>query len=157
MFGIGYNGIGEHKNSLEGRPTSAYSRWKDMLRRCYCNKTKNTQSAYSNVTVCDEWHDFQNFADWFYSNYIDGFDLDKDLLSGNVKIYSPETCCFLSPEHNSLLAQDCIGKSYTIKKGDLVFKFYNIRKAAKELGICNKNLSSLINGRAKSFKGWVNE
>tara|TARA_R110000822_G_scaffold254332_3_gene380642 strand:+ start:6576 stop:7337 length:762 start_codon:yes stop_codon:yes gene_type:complete len=157
VFGVGYNGIGEHKNSVEGKATSAYSRWKDMLRRCYCKKTLNTQSAYSNVTVCDEWHDFQNFATWFYSNYIDGFDLDKDLLSGDLKIYSPETCCFLSPEQNSLLAQGCIGKNYTIKKGDLVFKFYSINKAAKELGLCNKNLSSLINGRSKSYKGWVSE
>lgn len=103
VFGIGYNGIGEYRNSEDGKATPAYTRWKDMLRRCYCKKTKHMQSAYKDVVVCEEWHDFQNFAEWFYKNCIDGFDLDKDFLSGENKVYSPSTCCFLSPKHNSML------------------------------------------------------
>jgi len=103
VFGVGYNGIGKYSNSINGKATPAYTRWKDMLRRCYCKNTKHMQSSYKYVVVCDEWHDFQNFAPWFYRNNIDGFDLDKDFLSGENKIYSPSTCCFLSPKHNSML------------------------------------------------------
>ena len=39
---------------------------------------------YLDVTVCEEWHNFQNFAKWFYENYyeISGekMRLDKDIL-----------------------------------------------------------------------------
>lgn len=34
------------------------------------------------------------FKEWFDLNYIDGWELDKDIL-GDDSIYSPETCCFV--------------------------------------------------------------
>ena len=58
--------------------------------------------TYKDVTVCEEWHNFQNFAKWFEDNYVEGFELDKDILVKGNKIYSPETCCFVPKEINSL-------------------------------------------------------
>ena len=39
--------------------------------------------------------------EWFNKNYIKGLHLDKDILSGDSKIYSPETCCFVTNTENN--------------------------------------------------------
>jgi hypothetical protein len=49
--------------------------------------------------VCNEWHNFQNFAEWFCKNYCDAsmdkWQLDKDIIVPGNRVYSPETCCFV--------------------------------------------------------------
>lgn len=78
-----------------------YSCWKDMVLRC--NSDKYPQ--YSEVSICEEWYNFQNFAEWYESAIIyveDTVDLDKDLL-GNGTLYSPETCCLLPHSVNMLM------------------------------------------------------
>lgn len=40
---------------------------------------------------------------WFEENYVEGYALDKDLLSRGAKVYSAETCCYIPPEINSAL------------------------------------------------------
>jgi hypothetical protein len=75
-----------------------------MLNRAYNNIKKFI--SYKDVTVCEEWHNFQIFSDWFYNNYnpkiMQNFHLDKDILVKGNKIYSPETCCLVPQEINSL-------------------------------------------------------
>lgn len=103
--GVGYN-LGGKYDSHNGRhPTDAYEVWSNMLARCYCQKTQQRQSAYIGVTVCDDWHDYQSFADWYYSQEFKGkgYQLDKDLLLLKNKMYSPEVCCLVPQEINKLL------------------------------------------------------
>lgn len=103
VYNIGFIGVGEYKAHIKRKPTKAYDSWIGMLRRCYSNKSLAKRPTYKDVTVCEEWHNFQNFAEWFEVNYKDGLHLDKDLLSKHEKIYSPETCCFLTISENSRL------------------------------------------------------
>tara|TARA_R110000744_G_scaffold380201_1_gene500145 strand:- start:1165 stop:1539 length:375 start_codon:yes stop_codon:yes gene_type:complete len=42
------------------------------------------------------------FADWFFLNYTDGLHLDKDILKQGNRVYSPDTCVFVSYQVNSL-------------------------------------------------------
>ena len=72
----------------------AYTIWQDMLSRCYNPAMLDRFPTYKDVSVCKEWHTFSNFKKWFDENFIEGYDLDKDLLVKGNKIYSPETCCF---------------------------------------------------------------
>ena len=66
--------------------------------------------SYKGVEVCEEWYNFQNFAEWCetqkFLNAKDvkgkSYQLDKDILVKGNKIYSPDTCCFVPPEINSL-------------------------------------------------------
>ena len=101
VYGVGCIGIGKYVAHVKRKPTKSYDTWIGMLRRCYSEKSFIRRPTYKDVTVCEEWHNFQTFAKWYEENYIEGFHLDKDLLSKGNKIYSPETCCFISLEDNS--------------------------------------------------------
>lgn len=105
IYGVGYNSRGRHKTSANGAHTAAYSTWREMIRRCYSAKYHERAPTYIGCSVANEWHDLQDFGDWFYANPYSnlGFHLDKDLLIVNNKLYSPETCCFVPQELNNLL------------------------------------------------------
>lgn len=85
----------------------AYKRWAAMIDRCYNKKTQEKHPTYKDVAVCEEWHNFQNFAVWFYENYkpeiMEKWQLDKDILVKENKIYSPEMCTLIPKEINSLI------------------------------------------------------
>lgn len=81
----------------------AYTVWQHMLQRCYNAKVKEKHPTYTNITCCEEWLSFSNFALWFKDNYIHGYHLDKDLLVKENRIYAPDTCIFSSPEINAFL------------------------------------------------------
>lgn len=109
VFGVGICEKGKHLASINGKKTKAYIAWRDMLRRCYSAKCHEAQPTYIGCAVCDEWISFQNFADWFEGNYPkDGnkYQLDKDLKIIGNKVYSPETCLFVSRQVNSFTT-DC--------------------------------------------------
>ena len=73
-----------------------------MLQRCYDIKLHNKYPTYKGCRVSDEWLSFGNFANWFDENYVEGWQIDKDIL-GDGKLYSPETCCFVPHKINNLL------------------------------------------------------
>ena len=98
--------------------------WENMKQRCYSEKYQQKYPTYKNVTMCKEWESYDNFKKWFDDNYnaetMRDFVLDKDILSENNKIYSPETCCFVPQSINSLF------KEYEDKKFSVgVFFKYN--------------------------------
>ena len=102
---VGFIGIGEYspydKNHIA---TKEYTIWKGMIRRCYMEDSWDRHPTYKNCTVCDEWHNFQNFAKWYTSQdgYDKGFQLDKDLKFIGNKVYSPLTCSLLPAEINNI-------------------------------------------------------
>ena len=104
VFGVGYFGVGRHKSKIDGKFTNTYNRWVSMLGRCY-NIKFHSQHTYKEITVCKEWKCFQVFAEWYENNYkshMQDWQLDKDILIKGNKIYSPETCCFVPSDINSL-------------------------------------------------------
>jgi len=105
VHGIGYIGVGKHKPSIKGKLTKAYEKWQGMIRRCYDPKILIKQPTYKGVTVCEKWHNFQNFAKWHEEYYVDGYELDKDLLSlPNIpKRYCENTCVFIPKELNMFI------------------------------------------------------
>ena len=80
----------------------AYRLWGNMLYRCYHTTDVKCMKSYEDCSVCEEWLLFSNFLEWFKNNYIEGYALDKDIMVKNNRIYSPETCCFVPRELNSL-------------------------------------------------------
>ena len=101
IYGVGFFGdvIGKEYN------IKSYRIWFSILARCYSEKTQEKQPTYKGCSVMEEWFNFQVFAKWFEENYIEGFHLDKDILFKGNKIYSPETCCFVPQEINTLFVK----------------------------------------------------
>src|SRR3972149_480728 len=71
VFGIGYIGFGKYLPTYKGKMYKNYNIWKSMIQRSYCQKTQEKSPSYKVVSVCDDWHNFQNFAAWFEENYVD--------------------------------------------------------------------------------------
>lgn len=104
VCGVGFRGYGKYSAKENGKNTPAYEVWRGILRRCYGVVDKNHAIQYFGTTVSEEWLNFQNFAEWFYSqpNWDKGYHCDKDFMSDGIKIYSKETCFLCPPELNSL-------------------------------------------------------
>ena len=110
-LGVGYMGVGKYTSRIDGKMTKCYTCWNNMLRRSCSIKYKQKHPTYKEVTLCKEWHNFQNFAKWYentYPHHIKNikFQLDKDLLQQGAenKIYSSETCVWLPPIINTFLS-----------------------------------------------------
>jgi hypothetical protein len=100
-YGVGYFGVGAYRAN-----TPAYVTWRSMLMRCYDPTYKARFPSYAGCKVAGEWHDFQAFAEWFYSQAYSaakGFSLDKDLIIPGNKTYSSKACSFVPVSINSLL------------------------------------------------------
>jgi len=118
-----------------------------MFKRCYSEEYLTRKPAYRGCTVCEEWHNFQNFAKWYDENYYEilneKMQLDKDILYKGNKIYSPNNCIFTPQRINELFK---INKSV---RGDTyigVNKNRNIN-GYKYIAICNNE-----NGKSTILK-----
>lgn len=83
-----------------------YRTWANMLRRCYSAKLHECRPAYKSCTVSEEWFTFSNFKAWMEKQDWEGMQLDKDLLFVGNKVYSPNTCVFVTPMVNTFTV-DC--------------------------------------------------
>jgi hypothetical protein len=103
-YGMGVYREGKYKCNKNRK---IYDAWREMLKRCYSEKYHKRQPSYIGCTVCEEWLDFQTFAEWFNDNYYEleneKVALDKDFLIKGNKVYSPETCLFVPMSINALL------------------------------------------------------
>lgn len=81
-----------------------YKRWRCLIQRCYSEKFKHKNPNYNDCTVCEEWKYLSNFIKWVDSqpnrNWENEF-LDKDILVKGNKVYSPNTCVFISRSINN--------------------------------------------------------
>ena len=107
---------------LKKKTCPFYRTWSTMLARCYSEKYLAKKPSYRGSRVCDEWLRFSTFKAWMVEQ--DWKDengkkkqLDKDLLSGSNrgKLYSPETCLFVSGALNSFLAfEQSVNNSFPV-------------------------------------------
>jgi len=112
VCGIGYVGYGNYVTKIKGCRTPAYEVWRGIIRRCY-DTTCDSYPKWggSSIDVAVEWHNFQNFALWFYTersklpeDIPTKYSVDKDLKGG--KCYSEENCTLLPYKLNSFI-QNC--------------------------------------------------
>lgn len=105
VYGVGFVGEGKYvplsyKNKQDWQEyidERVYFFWVKMLQRTY-GEDKPSNKTYKDCTVCPEWFNFQNFAEWALGQpYLreDDACLDKDILVKGNRVYSPNTCCFL--------------------------------------------------------------
>lgn len=81
------------RNEFDGHSRHPlYKIWVQMMRRCYTPKVKHyDRYGGRGISVCNEWHAFNNFAAWSESvgGRPDGYSLDRINNDGN---YEPSNC-----------------------------------------------------------------
>lgn len=153
ICGVGFIGASQDVRSLKESKSEAYKCWRRMLDRCYGLRSKLPNSNYSGCIVCDSWHNFQNFKKWHNDNYIEGYQLDKDIKVDGNRVYSPGTCEFVSHKKNSEKAS---AKHYrfTSPIGENV-EIYNLSDFCNTTGLTHCNMSMVHGGLRMSHKGWT--
>ncbi|WQZ49405.1 hypothetical protein Z3_89 [Bacillus phage Z3] len=106
VYGVGFLGEGKYLEPASKNSNPIYQSWTGMLKRCYDPKFHEKRPAYKDCIVCEEWHNYQNFAEWYTNNFYtvegDTMQLDKDILFKDNKVYSPDACIFVPSRINSL-------------------------------------------------------
>lgn len=125
VYGVGTKG--DDVTVVNGKQTKVYKTWTGMLERCYSPRYQKLHPTYIGCSVCAEWLQYHTFKQWFDVNYVEGWDIDKDLLVDGNKEYGPDTCIFVPHQINSLFT-DCgrargdylLGVSLKKRAGELV-------------------------------------
>lgn len=131
-----------------------YRAWMSMLSRCYSTKYQERNPTYKGCSVSDDWLTFSVFKNWMDAQDWEGRQLDKDLLSEGNKVYSPDTCVFVTPMVNN----------FTIDRGAargewLIGVYWN-KGAGKFVARCNNPLTKkqehlgLFNSELEAHEAW---
>lgn len=104
VCGVGYIGIGNYKAYIDRVRTKEYVVWSNMLSRCYTPSLSVRDQTYIECVVHATWHNFQNFAHWYVNHPFSNMDyeLDKDILCDNNKMYSPTSCTLVPHVINNI-------------------------------------------------------
>lgn len=153
VFGVGFIGTGKYKVSEDGKLTISYRKWKQMIQRCYSGFG---HKSYEDCFVCDEWHNYQIFAEWFSMHYPDDgcdYHLDKDIKFKGNKEYSPETCIFATPKKN--MSEGKSAKYSFINSHGVVYSGVNISEFCKDNNLSRHQMYALRSGKIKKHMGWT--
>ena len=108
VLGVGINdmlGAEKTKEFIKQRQM-----WFGVLQRCFSIKLLERRPTYKNCKVSESWLWLSNFIKDIKSieNYEKslngGWQLDKDLLSNEGKLYSKDTCCFIPRSLNLVIS-----------------------------------------------------
>ena len=113
LYGVGINDASYITHRRDQAVRCPYYRvWSNMMERCYSGSRHLIRPTYIGCKVTDEWASFTVFRDWMKTQDWQGKELDKDIkISGN-KVYSPDTCLFVTSQINSLL------NNHSLARGD---------------------------------------
>lgn len=162
LCGIGAIGYANARSNFK-----EYGIWRDMIYRCYSKKDKSYKYyGGKGVEVCDRWKRFDLFLEDIPG--ILGFDeqlfyngklrLDKDILSGDKKLYSPETTIWITDaENQKQRAKEYNAKNikYATFPDGHTEQIFNLSDFCKEHNIHYQNATLCLSGKQKATKGFV--
>lgn len=164
VFGVGYMGNATSKGNIK-----KYNLWHNMLIRCYNDKSKDYGSYGAiGVRVDERWHCFENFMndlpavegyleEAFNDNLL-SFDKDKKQLSvpNSERIYSLETCCFISIEENcSYRNTEGYKREFiAISPSGEVVNVKGLLDFCKQHDLYPQNVGKCLKGLYKQYRGW---
>lgn len=140
--------------------------WRSMIRRCY-GQHENSR-LYKNTSVCDRWLNLQNFAHDL--PMVDGYNdeqfyagnlvLDKDLkqIDKAHKVYSLDTCTFLTPENNASIAvkNPNTGNVFVaLSPSGVFYRGKGLSKFARSVGLNGNSANKTIKIKRYTLHGWV--
>lgn len=155
---IGYINTSQHIHE--------YKIWKNMFYRCYCESDKSYKYyGEKGVIVCDRWHRFDYFVkdiknlQGFNQDLFDAYKLrlDKDILSKDNKIYSPETTMWVSDLVNQKIRTyeyNSRNKKFAIFPDGKIEQIFHVTDFCKKHGLHRQNVNLCLAGKQKATKGF---
>lgn len=80
-----------------------YAIWNGVLGRCLSDRVKAKNKSYEKCNVHEDWKYFSKFKSWAEPLFVEGYQLDKDILVIGNSLYGPETCAFVLRYINNLV------------------------------------------------------
>ena len=151
-------GYGWTGNASKDYNSREYHVWRSMLTRCY-NKAYHQYSLYGGkgTYVCDRWRCFEYFLEDIV--LLEGYDsnlfqegkifLDKDIKQRDIiaKVYSPNTCMFVSALANSSEAH---GIPIVLTHPDgTETEHVSMADACSQYGLVKSCMTHLLQGKIK--------
>lgn len=102
VFGIGYLGCSDA--DANRTDNYIYSKWANMMQRCYDEETHRLKPYYAPCTAEIEFQNFSNYREWHKENAMGDrkVDLDKDVLIRGNTVYGSETCTLIPHFTNTI-------------------------------------------------------
>ncbi|AHC94213.1 hypothetical protein T548_0135 [Lactococcus phage phiL47] len=181
MYAKDVYGVGCKGDTKKVGNERQYQIWRNMLSRCYVERDEKYHVyGGAGITVAERWLCFENFVndlpdllnydeELFFSGKLQ---LDKDLICEeegiSPKIYSKDTCLFLTHKENIALQRGKskpkslpdkpIIKATNIETGEEEL-VYDVVNYCKEKGLGKTSIYRRLNGETKnkSYKGFIFE
>ena len=141
-----------------------------MLQRCYSDKCHESNPTYKDCTVCERWLVFANFIEdlpliegyeLWRDNPNTGVSLDKDIKVQGNKIYSLETCKFVSKSDNAKESIKRTGsyrnppkKVIAISLTETKVLVFQSMTQANKFGFDHSHISKCCQDEQKTHKGY---
>jgi hypothetical protein len=167
---IGYVGEGIC-NSVNSK--KEYRLWNNMIKRCYDEKYHKRYPTYVGCSVDERWHNFQlffqdicflkNYNEWKSdTNKINIWKLDKDILIKGNKMYSKNTCMFVTNKENNARGNKkstLTGLTYkAVRLSDNYKELFNNQKEfCEKYNLTRGSVNLCIHNKRNYHKGWIFE
>ena len=83
-------GEGKYKVWEDGKHTFEYGFYHNITTRCFNSNYKDIEKTYQDVTICEEWKIFQNFAKWVENNKYTITFITDDVTYLTTTVYENE-------------------------------------------------------------------
>lgn len=135
-----------------------------MMQRCYDeNAPKYKNYGARGVTVDKKWHRLKGFLDDY--DKIDGWDearflnhelqLDKDIKYKGNKVYSKDTCKWVTPQENIQVKPSYQKSIIGVRIDGYTEEFTNINEFCKKnIEVLRSGVTQVAKGRTKYHNGW---
>ena len=107
VYGVGIND-GSRPSTEGKKKLKVYNTWQGMLERCFSATYQSKYPTYIGCKLSENFKHYSYFYDWYNQQTgcnTDGWELDKDILSLDCKLYSEDTCVIVPKEINSLFTK----------------------------------------------------
>lgn len=128
-----------------------YTRWVGVLNRTNSTTYTKKSKSYIGCEMSEEWKTFTKFRKWMETQDWEGNHLDKDILVENNRMYSSETCVFVSPEVNTFMNE----QRYT--RGELLLGVtrHGLRFRAQIRNAGKREHVGVFDLECDAHQGWV--
>ena len=120
VCGVGKLGYVYTKGIKGKNHRKCYYTWRNMIGRCTVEEIQERQPTYKNCNIEDNWFSFDNFENWYNSQYYEceeKLELDKDILVHNNKTYGEKFCCLVPKRINLLISKSRLSKEFGLPVG----------------------------------------